>query len=83
VEEQIINKALEITPAGMGGYGLALAVCIVVAIVFYRRWIQADDYIKALTKESMEGLRDTTENYIRTQEQINNRLSNIEHRLNN
>ena len=37
-----IDKVMEVTPATMGGYGLALAVLVVVAYVFFRKAERAD-----------------------------------------
>ena len=81
MEEKIIETALQVTPAGLAGYTLTVLVLITVAAIFYKKWCAADDYIKTLTKESMEGWKETTESYIRTQEQINNKLANNEARL--
>lgn len=53
VEHQFAEKVLEITPATMAGYGLALLVCIAVALVFYRRWQASDEYNRQIQSKVM------------------------------
>lgn len=38
----VIDRVMQITPAGLGGYGLALVVLVVGAYIFYRNWQLSD-----------------------------------------
>lgn len=44
-----VDKVLEITPAGLGGYGLALTVLVVIAYVFHKNWkdTEAENRVQA------------------------------------
>ena len=79
-EESLFNTLLELAK-GAGVFGCV--IMMVVAWIFYKRWLSADEYIKELNKLNNTGREDTLKEYVTSLTIIKERLTDIQAKLNN
>ena len=76
-----IDTIMRVTPYTAAGYGLALLVLATVAFIFYKRWVNADEYIRELLKLHNEAEKKKLEAYISNQFEVKTNQQAIKEQL--